>query len=93
MYETIVTIDQSVQDLKPGMTAVVEIHVDQLNDVLTVPIQAVVQEKESTFVYLRRGSIVRQEIEIGGTNEKLVEVKSGLSELDQVVLNPMSVKE
>ena len=93
MYETIVTIDEDVEDLKPGMTAVVEIHVDELQDVLAVPVQAVVQEQKSTFVYVQRNGPERQEIEVGGTNDKLVEVTAGLSEGDLVVLNPMDVTE
>ena len=93
MYETFVTIDETVEDLKPGMTAVVEIHVDTIEDVLTVPVQAVVQEQESTYVYVQRNGIERQEIEVGATNEKVVEVKHGLAVDDRVVLNPMGVKE
>ncbi|MEM7232515.1 MAG: efflux RND transporter periplasmic adaptor subunit, partial [Planctomycetota bacterium] len=39
-YETVVTIDQDVDLLKPGMSAAVKIHVDHLESVLSVPIQA-----------------------------------------------------
>ena len=33
VYQTVVTIDEDVEQLKPGMTAVVDIHVAQLDDV------------------------------------------------------------
>lgn len=94
MYETYVTIDDEVDMLKPGMTAVVEIHVDRLEDVLTVPVQAVQQEEKSTFCYVdESGRIRRVEIEVGLTNDKFVEIKSGLNENDRVILNPLAVTE
>ena len=92
MYETYVTIDEEVMDLKPGMTAIVEIHIDDVQDVLSVPVQAVQQQEKETFVYVERGNgVERQEIEVGRTNDKLVEVKSGISAGERVVLNPMAV--
>ena len=38
-YETVVQIDGEVTDLKPGMTAVVELHVERIKGVLTVPVR------------------------------------------------------
>ena len=92
MYETYVTIDEEVSDLKPGMTALVEIHINEIKDVLSVPVQAVQQEEKTTFLYVERnGRVEKQEIEVGGTNDKYVEVKTGLSENERVVLNPLAV--
>jgi len=92
MYETVVTIEQDVRDLKPGMTAVVEIHVAHLQDVLCVPVQAVVQVKDQNWCYVRQGNRVeRHAIRLGRTNDKFVEVLSGIDEGDEVVLNSMSV--
>lgn len=92
MYQTYVTLNGEVEQVKPGMTAVVEIHVDKLEDVLTVPVQAVQQEDKSTFCFVERnGRPSRQEIELGATNDKFVEIKSGLDPKDRVVLNPLSV--
>ena len=92
MYKTLVTIDDEVEDLKPGMTAVVEIHVAEVSDALTVPVQAIVQKQKSTFCFVERGGrIERQDVEVGQSNEKFVEIKSGLSESDRVVLNTGAV--
>ena len=94
MYETVVTIDDEVEQLKPGMTAMVEIHIDKVEDVLTVPVQAVQQKEKETFLYVERGGRVeRQDIEVGRTNDKFVEIKTGLGEGDRVVLNPLAVVE
>lgn len=92
MYETYVTIDEDVEEIKPGMTAIVEIHIDRVEDAVTVPVQAIQQKEKETFVFLERnGRIERQDIEVGKTNDKFVEIKSGVNENDRVVLNPLAV--
>lgn len=92
VYETIVTIDEEVQRLRPGMTAVVEIHVERLKNVLSVPVQAIVQIGDESWCYVGvKGGVERRMLDLGKTNDKFVEVRSGLSEGDRVVLNPMSV--
>lgn len=92
VYSTIVTIDQEVEQLKPGMTAVVEIHVDRLQNVLAVPVQAIVQVGQETWVYLERGGRPqRQHVRLGATNDKFVEISEGMSEGDRVVLNPSAI--
>lgn len=92
MYETYVTIDEEVEQLKPGMTAMVEIHIDRIEDVISVPVQAIQQKEDKSFVFVERdGRIEKQEIEIGRTNDKFVELKSGVNENERVVLNPLAV--
>ncbi len=49
----IVTIDEDVKQLKPGMTAVVEIDIETLRDVLSVPIQAIVQRGSDNWCYVK----------------------------------------
>lgn len=92
VYETFVTIDEDVKLLKPGMSAVVEIHVDRLLDVLSVPVQAVVQIEDENWCYVRstRG-VERHAIKLGRSNDKFVEIREGLIEGDEVVLNPTAV--
>jgi multidrug efflux pump subunit AcrA (membrane-fusion protein) len=93
MYETIVTIDEEVKQIKPGMTAVVEIHVDRLEDVLSVPLQAVVQVQDDTWCYVDAGGgrVERRMLTLGRTNDKFIEIREGLEEGDRVVLNPMAI--
>lgn len=94
VYKTIVTIDQDVSQLKPGMTAVVEIDIEQLVDVLSVPIQAIVQRGNKNWCYVRANNqVVRRELKLGKTNDKFVEIREGLQKGDTVVLNPMSLIE
>lgn len=88
VYTTIVTIDQEVDLLKPGMTAVADIHVDLLKDVITIPVQAIVQIGDESWCYVSAGSNVeRRPVEVGQSNDKFVEIKSGLTVGEQIVLN------
>jgi RND family efflux transporter MFP subunit len=91
-YGVYVSIDETLDNLKPGMTAEVEILIDRLDDVLTVPVQAVVQKGEESFCYVMSGGQVEQRpIVLGDTNDVLIEIKDGLVAGDLVVLNPRSV--
>ncbi len=92
VYKTLVTVDEDVTQLKPGMTAVVEIDIEQLTNVLSVPQQAIVQRADKNWCYVRIGDeIVQREIQLGKTNDKFVEIKQGLQDGDSVVLNPGSL--
>ncbi|MCU0962531.1 MAG: efflux RND transporter periplasmic adaptor subunit [Pirellulaceae bacterium] len=92
VYKTIVTIDEEVSQLKPGMTAVVEIDVERLTDVLSVPIQAIVQRADKNWCYVRTDQGLDQRaVVLGKTNDKFVEVREGLVDGDMVVLNPTSL--
>ena len=92
VYETVVTIDEKVERLKPGMTAVVEIHVERLKDVLSVPVQAIVQIEDQSWCYVGiKSGVERRILKLGTTNDEFVEIREGISEGDRVVLNPMSV--
>jgi RND family efflux transporter MFP subunit len=92
VYKTLVTVDEDVTQLKPGMTAVVEIDIEKLTNVLSVPQQAIVQRADKNWCYVRVGDdVVQREIKLGKTNDKFVEIKQGLEDGDSVVLNPGSL--
>ncbi len=81
-----------IRKLRPGLTAQVEILIDNRSDVLQVPLQAIVTiaNKQFAFVYNSRGKSERREVQIGQSNESHVEVKDGIEEGEEVVLNPRS---
>ena len=94
VYETIVRIDEEVENLKPGMTAVCEIHVDRIKDILSVPVQAIVQIERDNWCYVDSVSgIERRMLELGRSNDKFVHIRKGLAEGGRVVLNPMAILE
>jgi HlyD family secretion protein len=96
VYQTIVTIDESVDGLKPDMSAEVTIEVDPPKEpVLCVPLQAVVGGAEGgdtrrVYVMTAAGPVERK-VDLGLFNDKMVEVRSGVLEGEQVILNPKLV--
>jgi RND family efflux transporter MFP subunit len=89
-YETVVTIDDLPSDaaLKPNMTAEVSIKVDQVSDVLLVPVQAVAEIEGQHFVYVAgSGGIERREVTVGKSNEKYVEIQEDLEEGERACLD------
>jgi len=96
VYQTIITIDEPVERLKPGMTAVADIHVDRLENVLTVPVQAIVQVGKESTCYVAESADAapqRRVVKLGRTNDKLVQILDGVGPGQRVVLNPMAIAE
>ena len=96
-FRVTVKIDREVCetcDIRPGMTAAVNIEVEKLEDVLLVPNRAVRFENGKRVVYLLKNNSTPEpvEIEIGGTSDAFSEVIGGdVKEGDVVVLNPPRV--
>jgi len=88
-YAAIVAIESDPHGLRPGMTAAVEILVANLTDVLSVPVQAVVEKKGRFYCWVNSASgPQKHEIELGMGNNTRIEVKRGLEEGQDVLLNP-----
>jgi multidrug resistance efflux pump len=93
VYTTKVAIDEEVDGLKPGMSAEVTITIgDALEHVLTVPVQAIagsveLGSKRLVYVMTPDGPEPR-EVVVGLSNDRMAEIRKGLAEGDEVVLNP-----
>ncbi len=75
--------------LKPGMFAHVRIDTDMTaREALTVPTEAIFTAGKRTFVFIAIGKneYAVRDVEVGLENDKMVEVLSGLSEGEQVVV-------
>ncbi len=94
-YATIVKIDSDPQGLRPGLTAAVEILVANLKNVLSVQVQAVVEIGGKFYCWVRTpfGGFQKREVVLGMSNNTRVEIKDGLNESEDVLLNPRSVIE
>jgi len=89
VYATDVSIDGANDSIKTGMSGKVEILIDELSDVLYVPIQSVVTVDEKELCYVKAGGrSQKREVETGLFNDDFVEIKSGLTEGEKVLLNP-----
>lgn len=89
VYQTIVTIEEKVSGLKPGMTAVAEILVDSAKDVVTVPLHAVVEHGDETYVLVRDGGqrLQPRPVALGRASETRVSVESGLNAGESIAIN------
>ncbi len=90
VYLTTIAVNSTNEWLKPGMTAKVEIFIEQLTNVVYVPLQSIALEEGKYVCYLARNSSVpeRREVEVGSFNEEFIEVKKGIAEGDKVLLRP-----
>lgn len=74
--------------IKPGMSADIEIIVESIENALVIPSQSLFEKEGRKFVYIVRDSRARLvRIEIGRFNWNFTEVKSGIKEGDEVVVN------
>lgn len=89
LYDVDVLITSDPSDLKPGMNAEVEIVSQERDDVLQVPIQSIVGigDEYHAWVVTDRGP-ERREIQIGSSNNKMVEILAGIDDGAEVVMNP-----
>jgi len=89
-YDAVVSIPNTeANDLKYAMTATAEIYIQDKKDILVLPIQAVTTSKGKSTVSVKKadGTVEEgHEIKIGIRSKTQVEVVSGLTEGDQVVM-------
>lgn len=92
VYTTQVTIDKANTALRPGMTAQVEILIKEIDDVLAVPVQAILQVGGKDTVFVKEGTgWKRTEVTLGDTNDQLIELTKGLKDGDEVALAPVNL--
>ena len=86
-YSTEVVVLGSHPNLKPGMTVQVEIVMDELKDVLQVPVQAVHADEDRTVCHVKTpdGPVPRV-VKLGATDDRFVEILDGLTEGQEVYL-------
>jgi HlyD family secretion protein len=73
--------------MKPGMNAKVEVIVDQLADVVYVPVQSIEVQDDNHFCYVNEGSgLARRNVVTGLFNDEFIEVREGLRSGELVAL-------
>jgi membrane fusion protein, macrolide-specific efflux system len=101
------TLEGDVLAIKPGMTADVKIKVDRKPSVLLLPIEAVVSEKakqfgraigaEKNWVWLveRKGKEIstrKVDVELGERNDRELELLKGVTEGQEILIQPPSAE-
>src|SRR5207237_3606179 len=86
-YSVEITLDQTPKDLKPGLTANVQIFVDKLNHVLAVPLSSIYVVDKQNYVFCRDGENLRHHVvTLGATNDTHAQITTGLTPGDQVLI-------
>ena len=87
-YDTIIELPSN-KGLKPGMSAEVEVIMAVHEDVLTIPVAAVVETEQGDFCWVKTPEGVhKRSLQLGDSNDVFIVVGAGLKEGDEVVLNP-----
>jgi HlyD family secretion protein len=82
-----IQIKQSEPRLRPGMTARVEIEVEERKDALSVPLEAVFEKEARHVCYVLRGrGVSEREVVLGPSNHDFVVIESGLVRGERVAL-------
>ncbi len=88
-YATTIEIIDPPDTIRTGMTAEVQIFVEQIPDALQVPIQAVYEHGGQTYSLVRLGDreFETREVTLGATNDSHASILAGIAEGEKVVLN------
>ncbi len=86
-YEVEIELDETEHPLKPGVTAVAEILVERVEDVVAIPVQAIFSKSGHNFVFRRdRSGVEPVEVKTGVAGTEWVQIEEGLTVGDQVLL-------
>ena len=89
-YDTIIELKDG-KGLKPGMSAEVEVILAKHENVIKIPVSAVVETEKGTFCWVKTASgVKRRLLQLGDTNDVFIVVKGGVAEGDEVILNPLA---
>jgi hypothetical protein len=88
VFEVRILINDRDTTLRPAMTTANEILIAKASNVISIPLEAVHAEGTTTFVYLKQGGGVKQEVKLGLQNDNAAVVLEGISSKDEILLSP-----
>ncbi|MFC1586969.1 efflux RND transporter periplasmic adaptor subunit [Planctomycetota bacterium] len=81
------SLDPLGTELKPGVTVRIEVLIEELQDVLFVPVQCIYVEKGKYYCFVKKSfSFERVEIKTGQSNDNYIEITEGLEEGQEVAM-------
>ena len=88
-YATIIEIIDPPENIRTGMTAEVQIFVEQLDDALQIPIEGLYEHGPDMFTLVMKGpeKFETSKVDIQATNDTMASISGGLVDKDVVVLN------
>jgi HlyD family secretion protein len=88
-FEGVVRLENVPSGLRPGMSAEVKIALPRVEQVLTVPSEAIQFNDGRDFCFVvNEDGLERRDVKLGHVTSELSEVTEGLEEGEQVVVNP-----
>ncbi len=91
-FKTRIDLETGETSLFPGMTVKVALKVGEKNTII-IPHNAVIHRSELTMVYVKSGNNkILRHIKLGSSYGDNIEVISGLSANEEILLNPLSEK-
>ena len=86
--ETEVDVENKDLSIDPGMYANTQLQLDHADNVLTIPVEALVlrDNKEVVYVLDSQNRVHQRAVEVGLRGSQLAEIKSGLAEGERVIL-------
>lgn len=91
VYATEILLDGETEVLRTGMSCRAEVYIEQHQDAVYVPVQAIARLGGKHVVYIasRNGEAAQpREIELGLDNNRMARIISGVNEGEVVLLNP-----
>jgi hypothetical protein len=88
VFEVRILINDRDTTLRPAMTTANEILIAKASNVISIPLEAVHAEGTTTFVYLKQGGGVKQEVKLGLQNDNAAVVLEGINSKDEIYLSP-----
>lgn len=87
VFEVMIDVLTTDPNLRPAMTTSCKIHAGSFQKVLSIPLEAVNNEKNHSFVYKKDGgSYTKQQVMLGAVNETSTIVYAGLAKAEDVLL-------
>ena len=90
-----ILINENNKNLLPGLTVSCRIIIDQIEDVLYIPLEGIYSEGDKYFVYKKtRGGYEKSYVTTGTSNSDFIIITDGLDEKDEIALiNPFVTEE
>lgn len=89
VYNTDIEISSDSSALRNGMSCMVDILIEEYENVLYVPVQAVIKANGQSLVFVKNNTNIEARlVTIGLDNNRMIHIKEGLKEGELVLLKP-----
>jgi HlyD family secretion protein len=90
-YRVNVSLLDTPEWLRLGMTSTIDFIIHEKKGVLCVPVEAVLQKENRSVVFMvKEGKIIEREVKVGIGDEEYLEISSGLSPGEEVVIGDLT---